>query len=134
MKFGFEIINILAVIGTTFLMLAVYTVWSMHLFFGRYMSQKQVEEAPGLRAVVRVGAIALCLFVAIAILAYVLAVAPLAGVEPLLAACGLLLLVLALLAVYASASNQSFREYLINSLFCTVCVIGGAVLLLYWPA
>ena len=134
----FEGVNEIAVLGTTFLMMAVSTVWYSQMLFGNAwmkavgLTDEDVEKArPHLwkQMVVTFVSYAFLLLV----LAHAVLYAPLLGLEALTVA----IVIGFFLASFGVASvvweGRSLQYYAINVGFYFVFVVSGTLILEYWP-
>jgi len=128
----FELINEVAVIGTTFLMMAIGTVWYSSMLFGNFLPNGDLnssKENARLKIVVTFATY----FLMLSVLAYVLVIAPLLSVSIIIVLAGISVFALSLIGSLFVLGHKSLKEYLVTSGFFTVFIIGGGLVLEYWP-
>lgn len=134
----FEFVNEIAVLGTTFFMMAFGTLW-----YSEYAFQKKWREAVGLTpADIEADTINMKRNVAVTFVAYLIPILLLAillghtevlQLPSLQIAGGVLLGFISFLAGFVIWEQRSLNYYLITSGFASVFVLGSTLLLLYWP-
>lgn len=134
----FNILNEVAVLGTTFLLMAVSTVWYSTMLFGRFLSADEHRELshdalPSSKKKLLIVGTFICYFVLLCGIAFVIAVAPLLSLNPFSVTVGIAVFASALITLPAIALNRSFRYMLINIGFIIVFVCAGAFVIHYWP-
>jgi hypothetical protein len=134
MMYGFEIINLSAVLGIACLMLAILMVWRSPFFFGRWLPTSDMNERALFSSLMYLSATVLCMVIGLCIIAYTLTVAPKAGLQPIVAATGILGMVLSFLSIFTVVHKRTIRELLIDGLYCVLFIVGGSALLLFWPS
>jgi glucose uptake protein GlcU len=127
----FELINEVAVLGTTFLMMAIGTVWYSSMLFGNALPHGSGSSKENARLKIAVTFAAY--FLMLSVLAYVLALAPILGTSLLFVLGSISVFVLSLIGSLFVLEHKSIREYLITSGFFVVFIIGGGLVLEYWP-
>lgn len=134
MTFGFEIVNIFAVFGTTFLMMAVKVLWYTKPVFGSWVPEKNLTEERDSRAYVQVALATLSSFVALFIVSYASALTPVLSLQDGQVALGLFVFAAALRAHYALLEKQTLRHLIADFLYLAVFIIGGAFIFAHWPS
>lgn len=134
----FEGINEIAVLGTTFLMMAVATIWYSPMLFGNAwmkavgLTDTDVEKArPNMwkQMVVTFVSYAFLLLM----LAYVVMYAPVIGIATLKVALILSLSMAAFAVATVVWEGRSLIYYCINVGFYSVFILLGTLILQYWP-
>lgn len=134
----FDILNEVAVLGTTFLLMAVSTVWYSTMLFGRFLSsdERNALSHDSLSSSQK-ALLAVCTFigyfVALCGIGYFVAVAPLLSLTPSTMALYLALFGSALSTLPLIAENRSLRTVLVHIGFTIVFVCVGALVINYWP-
>lgn len=124
----FELVNEIAIIGVAFLMMAVATVWYSSMLFGVQSSGSEKKSS-----VFQLAATFVCYFCMLFLLAYASALAPLVSLSPLSVLISLAGFTAALTASKAVLEEKTLRYYLINLGFYVIFIIGGGLVLHYWP-
>lgn len=134
----FDVVHEFAVLGTTFFMMALATVWYSPMLFGkRWISEARItdtmlasaESQAGKHMVLTFCSYAVMLFM----LALVVAYAPRVGLQPLEAA-GLIVLFVSAGAIPAALfEGRSIRYFGIQAGFYSIFIVVGVALLEYWP-
>jgi len=134
----FDIINEVAVLGTTFLLMAVSIVWYSNMLFGKFFSvhEKAMLSQDTLSASQKTSVTIVtfaCYFILLSGISYAIAVAPLLSVTSanmalFVAAFGSALFTLPLVALH-----HTFRFILVNIGFVITFVCVGAFVINYWP-
>jgi len=129
----FSTINIIAVLGTTCLMMAVSTIWYSSLLFGKFVWKTEDEEYNDSYAL----RLTLLRFVAYAcvlsLLSSMISLSPLLSLKPSAIAVALLVLAGALISLPAILERRPLSYYLTNVGFVGVLIVGGTFVLQYWP-
>ena len=134
----FDGVNIIAVIGTTFFMMASATVWFSPMMFGKlWLRELKVTEeeieASRQSMYTHLGLTAFSYAVALFVLAFIalrigdLEITTLEGSVIIVA------LVVAFLGNISLWENKTLTYFLINSSFYTYFIIIGMFMLSYWP-
>lgn len=127
----FEIINEVAVLGTTLLMMAVATIWYSEGLFGKITIEAGDKKRSD--TLLTLALTFTSYFVVLAILAYLIALSPLLPATPFVIALFAVAFALALGVLPVVSQGRSFPYYLVNGGFITIFIIGGTVVLQYWP-
>lgn len=128
----FEIINEVAVVGITFFMMAVSTVWYSSVLFGKFVfKNERVHDTQKMFVMLALTAVSYA--VALALIAYVIAFAPVFMVTALTMAVLIAVFASALFAPLMIFESKTLTEYLVHVGFIILFVIGGSILLQYWP-
>lgn len=134
----YEGVNIVAVLGATFFMMASATVWFSPLMFGAQwlrelkVTEKEIE-ASRQNLVVHLGLTAIGYAVALCTLAFTLAHFRIDPNEITSVALGSVLLVVGLSGTTALWENRSRWYFIINAGFYVYFLVGGLYILSYWP-
>jgi hypothetical protein len=134
----YEGVNIIAVLGTTFFMMASATIWFSPLLFGtqwlRELKVTEAEiEASRQNLVVHLGLTALLYALALYTLAWVLVRFEIERPELPLVALGSILLVVGLSGTTTLWESRSKWYFIINAGFYVFFLITGLYILSYWP-
>lgn len=129
----FDLINEVAVLGTTFLMMAVSTVWYSNMLFGKFIIKEDAAVSKHFDAKIQFLITFVSYFILLSLTAYALVVAPLLNFSLWTTLVGITLFSIALIASSYSFEQRSWREFLIIALFYGVCISGGGLVLTYWP-
>lgn len=133
-----EGINIIAVFGTTFFMMASATVWFSPFMFGRQwlrelnVSESEIEASRG-NMPFHLGLTALCYVLALSVLAQVLSHATYLEVENRVVIGAMAVFAVALVGNTALWENRSRVYFLVNAGFYAYFVIVGMLMIKYWP-
>lgn len=131
---GLSIINEVAVIGCTFLMLAVATIWYSSSLFGElFQSSATQKSEQKYGSAVSLLVRGVCYAILLSLLAYTLALAPLAQLTLLQVALGFFIVCAAVLAAYAVAEEKTLIHYAVHASFYFIFICGGAFVITYWP-
>lgn len=134
-----ESLNWMGIIGTSLLMMAVSTIWYSNVLFGTMWTQSQkrsLESQDQPRSVMIRSLLYtfVCFIILLSGLAYAQTVlVPLLKTAPLVVAVGIVIFVGAFTAVPVIWEQKSFVYYLINLGFELVFILGGTLILHYWP-
>ena len=134
----FEGINLVAVLGTTFFMMASATVWFSTMFFGKaWMRALKITEAEieasRQNLFWHLGLTALLYGLALTVLSYVVAHVTELEVTVLEAALAIAAFAVALLGSAAVWENRSRAYFMITTGFYVYFVVVGMFILAYWP-
>lgn len=134
----FEGVNEIAVLGTTFFMMAVATVWYSPMLFGTvWMKATRLTDEDTQKAKKTMWLQILLTFVSYAsmllLLGYVIAFAPTLGLTAFNASLLLVGFVWAVLIAFIIWELKPFSYYFIHAGFFGVFIIVGTFLLDYWP-
>jgi hypothetical protein len=121
-----------AVTGTTFLMMAIGTVWYSSMLFGNLLS-KENADAHKENAKLKILLTFTAYFLMLLTLAYALSVAASLKMSVLSALAGIAVFALSLVGSVYILEHKSFRGYLVTAGFFIVFIIGGGLVLEYWP-
>lgn len=131
-------VNLVAVFGTTLLMMAVSTVWYSSILFGSLwltslgLKDEHIEKSKQ-KIAISLGLTFVSYFIVLVVLSYVSTVAPLLALSSLKASLLATLFAGALFAWHTLSERKSLQYYLINIGFIAVFIIGGTLVLQYWP-
>ncbi len=130
----FTIINEIAVIGCTFLMLAISTIWySSYMFGSLWKKHAPSITAPEHGALRRILFAAIAYAVMLSLLAYLLALSPLLQLSSFVASLCVFLFAAAFLAALCIEQGRSHIYFLIQAGFFFLFIVGGAFVIQYWP-
>ena len=134
----FEAVNEVAVIGTTFFMMASATVWFSPLLFGKgWLSELRATEAEieaSRKHLARhLGLTFASYAVILTVLGHVVAWIDNVNVTLMTAALGITAMVLSLLCALSLWENKSTKYFLISGGFYAYFVIIGMYMIAYWP-
>lgn len=125
----FDMINEIAVLGTAFLMLACSTVWYSSALFGKSMWTKDEVSHESFKIVLTFAGYV----VALTALSYMIAAASISAVSSITVSLLIALFAGALLVPLALWEGKRFSYIAINFGFLLLFIIGGTVILEYWP-
>lgn len=133
-----EGINIVAVAGTTFFMMASATVWFSPFMFGRVwlhelkVSESEIE-ASRQDMTLHLGMTALCYAAALGVLAHVVSQVNYLQASNSYVILAMTILVVAILGNTSLWENRSRVYFLVNAGFYAYFVIVGMLMIQYWP-
>lgn len=134
----FEGVNFIAVLGTTFFMLASATVWFSPLLFGKQwlhelnVSESDLEKSKD-TMVQHLGFTGVGYFISLTIIAALLATYEPLKTELPMIAFSIAALVISLFATTALWEHRSKQYFLITAgFYCYFCIV-GLFLISYWP-
>ncbi len=127
-------INEVAVLGTTFLMMAVHTVWYSSMLFGKQWAQASViSPEKSVNTPLQLLVTFTAFFIILCILAFGIALSPLLPLSSGMLSLGAFVFAAALSAVPAVWENRSRMYYFINLGFLAVLIVGGTYIIGNWP-
>lgn len=134
----FDVINEVAVLATTLLMMAVATVWYSEVLFGKMLMgassvQKESTDKNKSNTLLILALTFISYFVILAILAYLIALSPLLPASPFVVAIFAVAFALALGILPVVSEGRPFPYYLVNGGFVSLFIVGGTFVLHYWP-
>ena len=132
MKYGFEIIDVVSVVGVACLMLALFVVWHKValLLFNVQPPFDTAKRNQYLRLILA----SLSIFAVLALVAYGAALSPLLGLHPLMLSLGVYGVVVCIATLRALMQNSSVRQYIAEITFSGLVIMGGAALFTFWPS
>lgn len=133
----FELIDIVAVLATALFMMALCTVWYSSMLFGKVWN-KEIGTLPGWLQSTKGHMVLLsvtfgCYVVALSVLSYVVTIAPLLSLSLLQIAGISTLFAFSLLGIFSVAEGKRLPYYFVHGGFLAVFIIGGTLILSYWP-
>lgn len=132
----FEMVNEVAVVGTTFFMMAVYTVWYSSLCFQKWLVASNALEGSKegtKKGIEQIFIVTLLLFVGLYVLAYALVFIPIVPLDPVIFSLAAFLFASVFIVIPAVYENRS-RAYIATHLgFAGVYIMGGAYIINNWP-
>jgi len=131
MSYGFEIVNMISVVGVACLALALFVVWPRIAFV---LFKVPVPTYTAKDSYLRLALAFLSIFAVLALVAYATALSPLLSVHSLIVAVCIYAIVASISAVQALLRGTSARQYLAESCFSALLIIGGALLFAFWPS
>ncbi len=134
----FEIVNEVAIIGTTFFMMASATVWFSPLMFGKQwldsikVTEEEIEESK--EDLVKNLIVSFVTYAAgltvLALMVFYTEVLGLALAKVIVSISVLLVSILGIVAIWGERSKENF---LIGAGFCVYFIVTGMLLINYWP-
>jgi len=132
----FEIVNEVAIVGTTFFMLAVYTLWYSPFGFGRLLGTdgSLQENTYWEKKVIMQLLITACLFFsALLILAYAVALTSILSLDLIVFSIVASIFTAVFVAVPAIMESRSRMYLTVHIGFVAFFIIGGTYLISNWP-
>lgn len=134
----FDVVNELAVFGSTLFMMALSTIWYSSLLFGTlWMNAVQLTEERmnlGLPDMIRNMAITfICYFTGLFLVGYMIAVAPVLNTPVSTLALYMFIFGSVLCAPAVVWEQRNLRYYFITIGFLAFFIFGGAYMLVLWP-
>lgn len=135
MSYGFEIVNLFAVLGTTCLMVALAVVWYAPAIFGKWLPGSQTDtKISDVQGYIQVALSGIALFAALFVIASVVNIVPLIEVTAYQAGAALFLVVAGIRGSEAVRLQHSLRHFLIDCGYYALVIIGGTLLFTHWPS
>ena len=131
MSYGFEIVDIVSVTGVACLALALFVAWpKLAAVLFKAPSPAYAAKDPYVLLPIAF----LALFAVSALVAYITALSPLLHMHPLVVSGGVYVAIACISAVQALLRGTPMRQYLAESCFSALLIIGGALLFTFWPS
>ena len=131
----FENINEIAVVGCTFLILCLHTIWFSSILFGGLWEKHapaltlKSAQSPAFQIVL----IACSYAVTLAILANLLALSPLLSLSPFQLLLYVFVFAAALFSALCAHEKRTLIYFLIHTSFFFVLIVCGGFIIQYWP-
>jgi hypothetical protein len=131
----FEIINIVAVAGTTFLMMAVRTIWYSSAVFGKKVPNASIgdEDKTNNQRLMELCSTFCAFAILFSLISYVLGVSPLLPINSIGIGLGFALLLSSFSIMRGIEKARPYSEHLVTAGFYAVLALCGTAVLNYWP-